>query len=309
MSSFLKTVKDNISKIIVGKDNVIDLLLTALLCKGHVIIEDVPGVGKTTLVWSLAKSIGCSFNRIQFTPDVLPSDITGFSMVNMKTGDLEFKKGAVFSNILLADEINRTPPKTQSALLEAMQEQQVTTDGISRALPSPFMVLATQNPIEYIGTYPLPEAQLDRFFMRITIGYPSVREEMNILSRFTETDPKSTLKEVVSSQEIIEAQSQVEKIECAEKIYEYVATIAMQTRQEEHIRLGVSPRGSLCLINAAKANAYLHGRSYVIPDDVQEMIYPVFEHRIILKPEAKLYEMNTRRVLRNILNTIKVPVI
>ncbi len=309
MSSFLKTVKNNISKVIVGKDNVIDLLLTALLCKGHVIIEDVPGVGKTTLVWSLAKSIGCTFNRIQFTPDVLPSDITGFSMVNMKTGDFEFKQGAVFSNIVLADEINRTPPKTQSALLEAMQEQQVTIDGVSHKLPTPFMVLATQNPIEYIGTYPLPEAQLDRFFMRITMGYPSVREEMNILSRFTENDPKADLSEVIGSQDIVYAQSEVEKTECSEKIYEYVATISMRTRQEEHVRLGVSPRGSLCLVNAAKANAYLNGRGYVIPDDVQEMIYPVLEHRIIVKPEAKLYDMNAQRILKNILNTVRVPVI
>jgi MoxR-like ATPase len=303
-----KIIKKNVSKVIVGKDDAIDLLMAALLCKGHVLIEDVPGVGKTTLVWSLAKSLGLSFKRIQFTPDVLPSDITGFSMVNMKTGDFEFKEGAVFSNIVLADEINRTPPKTQSALLEAMQEQQVTVDGVSYALPNPFMVLATQNPIEYIGTYPLPEAQLDRFFLRVTLGYPSVREEMNILSRFSEGDPKINLKAVVSGQDILYAQGEVERVVCSEKIYEYVSSISMRTRNEEHVRLGVSPRGSLSLLNAAKANAYLQGRNYVTPDDVQKMIFPVLSHRIIVKPEAKLYDMDAKRILRNILNTVRVPV-
>lgn len=309
MEQIANIIKKNISKIIVGKEEAIDQLTIALLCKGHVLIEDVPGVGKTTLVWSLAKSLDCSFQRIQFTPDILPSDITGFTMVNMKSGELEFKKGAVFSQILLADEINRTPPKTQSALLEAMQEGQVTVDGVSYKLPRPFMVLATQNPIEYIGTYPLPEAQLDRFFMRVSLGYPSVREEMNILDRFSGNDPKLTLDKVINTESVIQAQNESERIICSEKIYEYIASISMRTRNEEHLRLGVSPRGSLNLMQAAKARAYLDGRSYVIPDDVQKMIVPVLSHRIIVKPEAKLHSMDAKRILKNILNAVRVPVI
>ena len=309
MEQIANIIKKNISKIMVGKEKVIDQLLIALLCRGHVLIEDVPGVGKTTLVWSLAKSLDCSFQRIQFTPDVLPSDITGFTMADMKSGELEFRKGAVFSNIILADEINRTPPKTQSALLEAMQEHQVTVDGVSRALPVPFMVMATQNPIEYIGTYPLPEAQLDRFFMRVSLGYPSVREEMNILDRFSYSDPRLDLGSVTDVVSIVQAQSEAEKVVCSEKIYEYIASISTRTRNEEHLRLGVSPRGSLNLMQAAKAKAYLEGRDYVIPDDVQEMVIPVLSHRIIVKPEAKLYSMDAQRILKNILNAVRVPVI
>jgi MoxR-like ATPase len=309
MHNIVNTIKKNISKILVGKEKVTDQLLIALLCRGHVLIEDVPGVGKTTLVWSLAKSLDCSFQRIQFTPDVLPSDITGFTMANMKTGGLEFKKGAVFSNIILADEINRTPPKTQSALLEAMQERQVTVDGVTHALPQPFMVMATQNPIEYIGTYPLPEAQLDRFFMRVTMGYPSVREEMNILDRFSSGDPRLALGNVTDTASVIQAQNDVEKTVCSEKIYEYIASISTRTRDEEYLRLGVSPRGSLNLMQAAKAKAYLEGRDYVIPDDVQAMVFPVLAHRMIVKPEAKLYSMDVQRILKNILNAVRVPVI
>ena len=309
MHNVVKLIKQNIAKIMVGKGEVVDQLLIALLCKGHVLIEDVPGVGKTTLVWSLARSLDCSFKRIQFTPDVLPSDITGFTMVDLKSGDMQFKKGAVFSQIILADEINRTPPKTQSALLEAMQETQVTVDGISYPLPVPFMVLATQNPIEYIGTYPLPEAQLDRFFMRVSIGYPSVREEMGILERFSGEDPKLTLDSVTNAQSIVEAQAEVESISCSEKIYEYISSISMRTRNEEHLRLGASPRGSLNLLQAAKARAYLDGRDYVIPDDVKSMVQTVLAHRIIVKPEAKLYSMDVERILKNILNSVRVPVI
>ena len=309
MHHIVNSIKKNISKVMVGKEVVIDQLLIALLCRGHVLIEDVPGVGKTTLVWSLAKSLDCSFQRIQFTPDVLPSDITGFTMADMKTGELEFKQGAVFSNIILADEINRTPPKTQSALLEAMQERQVTVDGVTHALPQPFMVMATQNPIEYIGTYPLPEAQLDRFFMRVALGYPSVREEMNILDRFSYDDPKLTLGNVTDAASVLDAQNEVEKVVCSEKIYEYIASISTRTRSEEHLRLGVSPRGSLNLMQAAKAKAYLEGRDYVTPDDVQAMVIPVLSHRMIIKPEAKLYSMDATRILKNILNAVRVPVI
>ena len=309
MNQIVEKIKQNISKVMVGKEEVVDLLLIALLCKGHVLIEDVPGVGKTTLVWSLARSLDCSFKRIQFTPDVLPSDITGFTMVDLKSGDMQFRKGAVFSQIILADEINRTPPKTQSALLEAMQERQVTVDGVSYPLPVPFMVLATQNPIEYIGTYPLPEAQLDRFFMRVSIGYPSVREEMGILERFSSEDPRLTLENVTDAGSIIEAQAEVDSVACSEKIYEYISSISMRTRNEEHLRLGVSPRGSLNLLQAAKARAYLEGRDYVIPDDVKSMVQTVLAHRIIIKPEAKLYSMDVERILKNILNSVRVPVI
>ncbi len=309
MNHILKLIKENISLVMIGKEDVIDQLIIALICRGHVLIEDVPGVGKTTLVWSLAKSLDCTFKRIQFTPDILPSDITGFTMINMKTSELEFKKGAIMSQIILADEINRTPPKTQSALLEAMQENQVTVDGITYQLPNPFMVLATQNPIEYIGTYTLPEAQLDRFFMRVSLGYPSIRQEMDILQRFSEDDPREHMSSVTTAQEIIDCQKQVEKINCTEKIFEYIASIAMRTRGHEQLRLGMSPRGSLNLMQASKANAYLNDRDYVIPDDVQKMVLPVLSHRIIVKPEAKLYSMDAGRILKNILNIIKVPVI
>lgn len=309
MNKIVNNIKNNISKIIVGKDTVIDQLIITLLCNGHVLIEDVPGVGKTTLVWSLAKSLDCSFNRIQFTPDVLPSDITGFTMVNMKTGELEFQKGAILSQIILADEINRTSPKTQSALLEAMQEGQVTIDGTTHNLPQPFMVLATQNPIEYIGTYPLPEAQLDRFLMRVSLGYPSIRQEMDILHRFAKDDPKESLDSVTNADEIIKCQKQVRNIHTSEAIFEYIASISMRTRNEAQLQLGVSPRGSLNLMQASKARAYLNGRDFVAPDDVQNMILPVLSHRIIVKPEAKLNHMTADRILNNIINSTKVPVV
>ena len=309
MSKIIESIKNNILKVMVGKEDAINKLLIALLCNGHVLIEDVPGVGKTTLVWSLAKSLNCSFNRIQFTPDVLPSDITGFNMINMKTGKMEFRKGAIMSQIILADEINRTPPKTQSALLEAMQENQVTVDGKTYEVPQPFMVLATQNPIEYIGTYPLPEAQLDRFFMRISLGYPSAKEEIDILERFAQDDPRDDLKSVTDANEIIETQQKVQKIMCSEKIFEYISFISMKTRSEEQLKLGVSPRGSLNLMQASKARAYLLGRDYVIPDDVQEMVESVLSHRIIIKPEAKLHSMDSRKILDRILDSIQVPVI
>ncbi|MCK5129279.1 MAG: MoxR family ATPase [Clostridiales bacterium] len=309
MRNIIELIKKNISHVMVGKDKAIDQLIIALFCNGHVLIEDVPGVGKTTMVWSLAKSLDCTFNRIQFTPDVLPSDITGYTMINMKTGESEFQQGAVMSQIILADEINRTPPKTQSALLEAMQENQVTVDGKSYPTPQPFMVLATQNPIEYIGTYPLPEAQLDRFFMRISLGYPTAKQEMDILHRFSKSDPRETLSSVTSAQHILQAQKEVSEVNCSGKIYEYITSISLRTRNEDQLRLGVSPRGSLSLMQASKAKAYLAGRDFVIPDDVQEMVLPVLAHRIIVKPEAKLHDMNANRILSNIINAVRVPVI
>jgi len=307
--TMVKEIKENIERVIVGKEKVVDLILISLICKGHVLIEDVPGVGKTSLVSSLAKSLDCTFKRIQFTPDVLPSDITGFSMSNFKTGEFEYHPGMVMSQIILADEINRTSPKTQSALLEVMEENQVTVDGVTHKVPQPFMVLATQNPIEYIGTYPLPEAQLDRFFMRISIGYPSLREEMAILTRFQKSNPLQDLKPVASAKDILEMQDRVQEIFCAEEIKEYIANIVSYTRDHKDISLGVSPRGAIFLMKAAQAFAMLQGRDYVIPDDVQKMVPPVLAHRLILKPEARLKDITAERVLQSILNTLRVPVI
>jgi MoxR-like ATPase len=253
--SVFNILKTEIQKFIVGQDDVIDNVLNAIICGGHVLLEGVPGLGKTALVHTIAKALHLSFKRIQFTPDLLPSDIVGSNILIQRENQkaFQFEPGPVFCNILLADEINRATPKTQSALLETMQEKSVTVSGTTHALTMPFFVLATQNPIEYIGTYPLPEAQLDRFFMRITLGYPSVREEMDILKRFTEGDPKISLKESISINDIISAQTEVENIECSSKIYEYVASISMRTRNEEYVRLGISPRGSLSLLMAAKA--------------------------------------------------------
>lgn len=308
--SLTKKIKSNISKVIVGKEEVIDLLLVALLCEGHVLVEDVPGVGKTTLVSALAKSVGLTFGRIQFTPDVLASDITGFSMVNMKTGEFEYRSGMVMNNIILADEINRTSSKTQSSLLEVMEERQVTVDGQTYDVPRPFMVLATQNPVEYIGTYPLPEAQLDRFLMRIQIGYPSMREETEILTRYTgNDDPRVTLEAVVSPQEILDMQKQVKEVFCADEMKDYISSIAARTRNHESLTLGISPRGSIYMLKAAKGKAFLSERDYVIPDDVKDIAVAALSHRLIVKPEAKLREMTAERIIKNIMNIQKVPVL
>lgn len=305
-----KKIKSNVSRVIVGKEEVIDLLLVALLCEGHVLVEDVPGVGKTTLVSALAKSVGLSFGRIQFTPDVLASDITGFSMANMRTGDFEYKEGMVMKNIILADEINRTSPKTQSSLLEVMEERQITVDGSTYDVPRPFMVLATQNPVEYIGTYPLPEAQMDRFLLRVTIGYPSMKEEAEILTRFTgESDPRKALDVVVTPDDIVEMQEQAKKVFCAEELKGYISRIAARTREHESLSLGISPRGSIYLLRAAQAKALLAGRDYIIPDDIQDIAVATLAHRLVVKPEARLRDMTAERILHNILNILKVPVL
>lgn len=308
-SKLIKSIHENIEQVIIGKSQAINLIIIALLSKGHVLIEDVPGVGKTMLVSALAKSLNLTFKRIQFTPDVLPSDITGFSMYNMKSGEMEFRPGAIMNQIILADEINRTSPKTQSSLLEVMQEAQVTVDGTTYELPSPFIVLATQNPLEYIGTYPLPEAQLDRFLLKVTMGYPSKREEMLILSRFQTENPLKSLKSVASASDILYLQDQVTHIKVAEAVKEYIANIVSHTRDHNDLSLGASPRGALFLMRASQAYALLQGRDYVIPDDVQKTTIPVLAHRLILKPEARLKEMTPERVLKSILNTIYVPVI
>ena len=303
-----KQVRDNIRKVIVGKDDVIELVLVALLCEGHVLIEDVPGVGKTSLISALARSVGLDFRRMQFTPDVLPSDITGFSILNMKTGEFDYRQGMVMSNIILADEINRTSPKTQSSLLEAMEERHVTVDGITHPLPRPFLVLATQNPIEYVGTYPLPEAQLDRFLLRITVGYPSMKDEVEILRRHAGDETRQELTSVCSAEDILALQRMSAEVQCAESVREYIVSLIAQTRRSEHLSLGASPRGSIFLMRAAQACAALQGRNYVIPDDVQKMAVPVLAHRLIVRPEARLSGMTSERIIKSLLNSVDVPV-
>jgi len=305
----IEALQQNMEKVIIGKKDVIELVVTALISGGHVLIEDVPGVGKTTMIYSLARSLNLTFKRIQFTPDVLPSDITGFSMYNFKTGEMEFHEGVIMSQLILADEINRTSPKTQSSLLEVMAEHQVTVDGRTYPVPQPFMVLATQNPVEYIGTFPLPEAQLDRFFIKISMGYPSKREEMSILSRFQSENPLDTLTPIAEADDILNLQQQVKTIKVHDSIREYIADIAGMTRDHPDLSLGVSPRGSIFLMRASQAHALLRGRDYVIPDDVQDMVLPVLSHRLILKPESRLKDMTPERVLKSILNSVYVPVI
>jgi MoxR-like ATPase len=301
-------IRENIEKAVVCKGDLIELVIAAVLSRGHVLIEDVPGIGKTTLVRALAASIGCSFQRIQFTPDVMPSDVTGFTMVDIATGELKFRKGAIMHQIVLADEINRTSPKTQSSLLEAMQEGQVTIDSKTYEMPKPFIVLATQNPIEHIGTFPLPEAQLDRFFIKISLGYPGIRDEIDILDRHDGVpSPIYELKPVVSADEIISMQNEVDKVVCSDAIKEYIALIVGQTRSNTDLLLGASPRGAIALMQGAKAWAYIHGNDYVTPDDVLYMTPHILAHRLLLRPEAKLKDMTAVRILKNITNMIRIP--
>jgi len=307
-SLLINSLEENIEKVIVGKKDSIRLIIIALLCQGHVLIEDVPGVGKTTLVSALAKSLDLTFRRIQFTPDVLPSDITGFSMYNFRTGEMEFHPGMVMGQVVLADEINRTSPKTQSSLLEVMEERQVTVDGKTYPLPEPFIVLATQNPVDYIGTFPLPEAQLDRFFLKVTLGYPSKRQEMLILSRFQYNNPLDSLQPVANKDDIIKLQKLTREVRVADAIRDYITSLVSMTRDHPDLTLGASPRGSLFLMRASQAHALLDGRNYVIPDDVQKMVIPVLAHRLILKPEARLKDMTPERILKSIINTVYVPI-
>ena len=303
----LNDVIDNVEKVIIGKREAIELALCSFLCGGHVLIEDMPGVGKTSLVSAMAKSFDCSFRRIQFTPDILPSDITGFSMYNQKTGDFEYHQGAIMSQIILADEINRTSPKTQSSLLEVMEENQVTVDGETYNVPQPFIVFATQNPIEYLGTYPLPEAQLDRFFMRISLGYPEAEEESKMLSRFKEFNPIKSLQPVANSQSLIEAQELVTKIHVDEKINKYIVSIVRATRASEDVALGGSPRASLCLYRASQAWALYNRRDFVMPDDVIKMAVPVMEHRLVLKQEARLKRLTSKDVVATAVKSVRAP--
>ena len=306
--SIVYTLQQNIRRVIVGKDEAIELALIALLCKGHVLIEDVPGVGKTTLVAALARSLSCSFKRIQFTPDVTPSDITGFTMTSLQTGEMEYKSGAVMSQIVLADEINRTSPRTQSSLLEVMEEGQVTVDGVTHPLPRPFMVLATQNPVDFVGTYPLPEAQMDRFFLRITIGYPSIEEEMDVLERYSgQASPLSSLQSVCGAGDVVAMQELVGAVYCSREVRAYVAQLAALTRKHPALALGVSPRGAIALIRAAQGCAVLAGRDYILPDDVKRMALPVLSHRLILTPEARMKGQSAQQILLGLLSSVPVP--
>jgi MoxR-like ATPase len=305
----LKDIINNVENVIVGKRHAIELAVITLICSGHVLIEDVPGVGKTSLVSALAKSINASFRRIQFTPDILPSDITGFSVYNQKTCDFEYRPGAVMSQIILADEINRTTPKTQASLLEVMEEYQVTVDGVTYKVPRPFMVLATQNPVEYLGTYPLPEAQIDRFFMKISIGYPSNAEESYILSRFQLSDPLKNLLPVAESSDILALHEEIKNVHVDKTLNNYIVEIVSQTRKHPDVILGSSPRGSLSLFRASQAWAYYNGRDYVLPDDIKKMVIPVLSHRLILKQEAKLKKVSPDEILNSIVGRINVPVV
>ena len=305
----IQALQQNIGRAIVGKEEATEYALIALLCKGHVLIEDVPGVGKTTLASALARSLACTFKRIQFTPDLMPSDVTGYTLVNMKSGEMEFREGAVMSQIVLADEINRTSPKTQSALLEVMEEHQVTVDGVTHQLPQPFIVLATQNPGEFVGTYPLPEAQMDRFFLHISLGYPTIEQEMDVLERYSGVvKPMATIEPVCSAQDIIAMQEMVATVYCSPEVRSYVATIAAATRQDPALTLGASTRAAIALIRGAQACALLDGRDYILPEDVQHMALPVLAHRLVLNPEARMKGVTGEQVLMNILQRVTVPV-
>ena len=306
---FAQLLKQNVGKVIVGKESAVELMMIAVLCRGHVLIEDVPGVGKTTLASALARSLDCSFKRIQFTPDITPSDITGYSIVNFKTGELEYRPGMIMSQIVLADEINRTSPKTQSSLLEVMEEGQVSVDGTTYAMPEPFIVLATQNPVDFVGTYPLPEAQLDRFFMRVSIGYPTAEEETDILERYTSgKKPMEELRPICTSSDILRLQQEVEGVYASREVRAYISAIAAASRKSAALQLGVSTRAAISLLRASQARALLEGRDYVAPEDVQRMAEPVLAHRLVLSAEARMRNMTAERVLAGVLQSVQVPV-
>lgn len=302
-------IRENINTVIKGKSEVVKLTLTVLLAEGHLLLEDVPGVGKTTLANAIAKSIDCSFSRIQFTPDTLPSDVTGCSIYNMKTGEFDFVPGAVMKNIILADEINRTSPKTQACLLEVMQERQVTVDSKTMPLERPFMVIATQNPSDFLGTYILPEAQLDRFMLRLSIGYPSSNDESIMLSDMLKGITNENLKAVATKEDVIKMQDEVKKISVCKDINDYAVAITSATRDNENISLGASPRATIALIRAAQAAAFIDGRDYVIPDDIQYLAPFALSHRIVLSTSAKIANITEESIIENIIKSTKVPVL
>lgn len=308
IAAFSQRILDNVERVIVGKRDVAELVLVALLCEGHVLLEDVPGVGKTVMARSVARSIGGEFRRIQFTPDLLPSDVSGLSYFNQKLGDFQFRPGPVFTNVLLADEINRATPRTQSALLEAMEERTVTIEGGTMRLPRPFLVLATENPIELEGTFPLPEAQMDRFLMRIKVGYPSAEAEDEMLVRLQHRHPIESLEAVSAPEDLIGAIERVREVHVEPEVRSYITGITRATREHEAVELGASPRGSLALYRATQAFASLRERDYAIPDDVKAVSASVLNHRIILSPEARLRGRSVDRILDEILESQRVPV-
>lgn len=295
----------NIEKVIVGKHDAIFLVTAAMLTGGHVLIEDVPGVGKTQLASALAKSVNGEFNRIQLTPDIMPSDIVGFSMINKVTNELEYREGAAFCNFLLADEINRASPKAQSALLEAMEEHQVSLDGITHPLPSPFMVMATQNPVETYGTYHLPEAQMDRFLMKISLGYPNPDEEISVLERTESENPVKLISSVITTADVIQMQENVKNIKCTESIKKYIVNIVNSTRNNDNIKLGASPRGSIALYKTSKSIAYLSGRDFVVPEDIKKCAVPVLAHRLMLSPKGKSEYKTSENVISMLLSQVE----
>ncbi|HHE72838.1 MAG TPA: MoxR family ATPase [Chloroflexi bacterium] len=307
VQEFTRRVVRNVERVIVGKTSVVQLTIIGLLSRGHLLIEDVPGVGKTMLARSLARSLDCSFGRIQFTPDMLPSDVTGVSVYNQATGSFEFQPGPIMSQIVLIDEINRATPKTQSALLEAMEERQITVDGVTHSLPKPFMVLATQNPIEYEGTYPLPEAQLDRFLMRISLGYPVLQDEIEVLDRQQFHHPVEDLEPVASVDELLQAQEEIKRVFVSPAVKEYIVRLVHATRQHSDIYLGASPRGSLTLYRTSQARAAMLGRDYVLPDDVKFVAPYVLMHRLIVSPSARLRNVTPSDVLVEVLEQLPVP--
>ena len=304
----LREIVASVERVIVGKRSTVEMAVIALLCEGHVLVEDVPGIGKTTLCKAVARSIGGAFRRVQFTPDVLPSDVTGLYFFNQRSSDFEFRPGPVFTNLLLADEINRAMPRTQSALLECMEERQVTIDGETRLLPRPFLVIATQNPIELEGTFPLPEAQLDRFLMKIELGYPDEAEELDMVNRFAASNPLETLTPAVSMEQLLELQRLARSVYVEPAVHSYLVRVVRATRTHQSVRLGASPRASLALHRAAQGRAFLDGRSFVTPDDVKALALPVLGHRIVLDGQARLRGRRVEGVVEEVLQGIPVPV-
>lgn len=300
-------ILDNLRQVIVGKDHALELTIIGLLCQGHILIEDVPGVGKTVLARSLARSLGVVFSRIQFTPDMLPSDVTGVSIFNQQTREFEFREGPIMAQIVLADEINRATPKTQSALLEAMEERQITVDGTTHPLPVPFMVLGTQNPIEYEGTFPLPEAQLDRFFLRLQLGYPNLEDEVKILTDQQFQHPINSISAVISQEELQKAQEAVRRVYVSPAVKRYIVELTRATRENPDVYLGASPRGSLGLFRAGQARAALQGRDYVLPDDIKALADNVLSHRIVTNPAARLKNLTSGQIVKEILLNLPVP--
>jgi MoxR-like ATPase len=307
VQAFAERVIENIERVIVGKRDAVELAVIGLLCQGHLLIEDVPGVGKTMLARSLARSLGCSFSRIQFTPDMLPSDVTGVSIFNQVSRQFEFRAGPVMAQIVLADEVNRATPKTQAAMLEAMEERQITVDGATHPLPRPFMVLATQNPIEYEGTFPLPEAQLDRFLLRIRLGYPVLNDEMQVLRLQQFQHPLDELEQVVSAEELTSVQEVVKSVHVSPEVMEYMVKLAQRTRQHPEVYLGASPRGSLALYRTGQVRAAMLGRDYVLPDDVKALALPALAHRVIPGPAARLRDVSADRIVESVVEKTPVP--